>query len=182
MAAGPVVSASVTFLGTEPLEVLKFGPDAAGVVRYATVGISRRAMHPPTAAVVDPLIGPRSELLLSLRPGRDDVLRSLAVLAATPEVEGVVLSAGVTLDLQTPLWPGAAVSAVLLGEPGGLVPDLELVDLLEQDDVPPVRFHPVLPMTGSEAALCRAKGAGHLQQLWLDAGADLRDPNRRSVV
>jgi hypothetical protein len=189
MSAGPVVSASVTFLGTEPLEVLRFGPDAAGVVRYATVGVSRRAMHPPTVTVADPLRGPRAELLLSLRPGRDGVLRSLAVLAATPDVEGVVLGAGVTLDLQTPLWPGAGVSAVLLGEPGGLIDDLDLVAAgalpasgAGLDDVQPVRFHPVLPMTGAEAALSRARGAGLIQQLWLDAGTDLRDPDRRGVV
>jgi hypothetical protein len=182
---GPVASASVTFLGTEPLEVLRFGPDSAGVVRYASVGISRRPMHPPTAAVVDPVRGPRAELVLSLRPARDDVLRSLAVLAATPDVEGVVLAAGVTLDLQTPLWDGAKVSAALLGEPGGLVPDLDLVAagaLAALDDVQPVRFLPVLPMTASEAALSRAKGAALVQQLWLEAGTDLRDPDRRSVV
>ncbi|HST85128.1 MAG TPA: suppressor of fused domain protein [Kineosporiaceae bacterium] len=184
MSAGPMVSASVTFLGTEPLEVLRFGPDAAGVVRYASVGIARRAMHPPTAAVADPLRGPRSELLLSLRPGRDDVLRALAVVAASPDVEGVVLTAGATLDLQTPLWAGARVSAVLLGEPGGLVPDLDLDLGLEtgSDGVQPVRFHPLLPMTAAEAALSRAKGAGLVQQLWLDAGTDLRDPDRRGVV
>ena len=180
-----MVSASVTFLGTEPLEVLRFGPDEAGVVRYATVGVSRRPMHPPTVAVADPVRGPRSELLLSLRPGRDAVLRSLAVLAASPEVEGIVLAAGVTLDLQTPLWSDARVSAVLLGEPGGLVPDLDLAATLgraELAEVEPVRFHPVLPMTGGEAALVRAKGAGLVQQLWLDAGTDLRDPVRRGIA
>ena len=176
-----MVSASVTFLGTEPLEVLRFGPDAEGVVRYATVGVSRRAMHPPTVTLADPVRGPRTELLLSLRPGRDQVLRSLAVLAATPDVEQVVLTAGVTLDLQTPLWPGARVSAVLLGEPGGLVPDLDLTPVLGAE-AEPVRFHPVLPMTGGEAALSRAKGAGLVQQLWLEAGTDLRDPDRRGVT
>lgn len=177
-----MVSASVTFLGTEPLEILRFGPDEAGVVRYATVGVSRRPMHPPTATIADPVRGPRSELLLSLRPGRDEVLRSLAVLAASPDVEGIVLAAGVTLDLQTPLWPGARVSAVLLGEPGGLVPDLDLQATLGRAEIEPVRFHPVLPMTAGEAALGRAKGAGLVQQLWLDAGTDLRDPNRRGVA
>jgi Suppressor of fused protein (SUFU) len=173
---GPVVSASVTFLGLEPLEVLRFGPDPNGVVRYATVGISRRAMHPPTAAVIDPDRGPRAELVLSLRPARDDVLRSLAVLAATPDVEGVVLAAGVTLDLLTPLWPGARLSATLLAEPGGLVPDLDLG--AAGDGVQPVRFYPVLPMTAAEAALSRAKGPALIRQLWLDAGTDLRDPDR----
>jgi hypothetical protein len=182
---GPAAAASVTFLGTEPLEILRFGPDPAGVVRYATVGVSRRPMHPPTAAVIDPVRGPRAELVLSLRPGRDDVLRSLAVLAATPDVEGIVLTAGVTLDLQSPLWPGAAVSAALLAQSGGLVPDLDLVAagaIAMTDDVQPVRFHPVLPMTSSEAALSRAKGADLIQRLWLDGGTDLRDPDRRSVV
>jgi hypothetical protein len=176
-----VVSASVTFLGTEELEVLRFGPDPAGVVRYATVGVSRRPMHPPTATVADPVRGPRSELLLSLRPGRDDVLRSLAVLAASPDVDGIVLTAGVTIDLQAPLWPGARVSAVLLGEPGGLVPDLDLTPILGTE-AEPVRFHPVLPMTGGEAALSRAKGAGLVQQLWLETGTDLRDPDRLGVA
>jgi hypothetical protein len=182
--AGPMASASITFLGTEPLEVVRFGPDDRGVVRYATVGISRRPMHPQTASVIDRDRGPRAELVLSLGPGRDDVLRSLAVLAATPDVEGIVLAAGVTLDLQTPLWPGARLSAALLGESGGLVPDLDLIAagaLPALDGIQPVRFYPVLPMTASEAALSRAKGAALVQQLWLDAGTDLRDPDRDSL-
>ena len=180
---GPVVSASVTFLGTEPLEVLRFGPDDAGVVRYATVGVCRRPMHPPTASVLDPVRGPRAELVLSLRPARDDVLRALAVLAATPDVEGVVLAAGVTLDLQLPLWAGARVSAALLGEPSGLVPDLDLVaGGALTGDAEPVRFYPVLPMTASEAALARTKGGSAVQQLWLDGATDLRDPDRAGAV
>jgi hypothetical protein len=182
---GQMASASVTFLGTETLEVLRFGPDPAGMVRYATVGISRRPMYPATAAVNDPVRGPRAELILSLRPGRDDVLRSLAVMAATPEVESIVLAADVTLDLQTPLWSGAATSAALLGESGGLIPDLDLVEagaVQATDGVQPVRFHPVLPMTASEAALSRAKGAAVIRQLWLEHGTDLRDPDRRSLV
>jgi hypothetical protein len=93
-----------------------------------------------------------------------------------------VLTAGVTLDLQTPLWSGARVSAVLLGEPGGLVPDLNLDLEGDLDGVQPVRFHPLLPMTAAEAALSRAKGTDLVQQLWLDAGTDLRDPDRRGVV
>ncbi|GAB6900541.1 suppressor of fused domain protein [Kineosporia succinea] len=174
---GPQAAASVTFLGTTALTVIRFGPDASGLVRYATVGVSEAPMHPPTASVVDPVLGPRAELVLSLRPGRDEVLRTLAVLAATPQVEGLVLTAGATIDLGQPLWPGARLSAVLLGEEAGLVPDLELPDPME-----PVRFHPVLPMTADEAALARARGAAHLRQLWLDAGTDLRDPDRVSVL
>jgi hypothetical protein len=173
-----MVSASITFLGVEPIEVLRFGPDRDGVVRYATVGVSRHPMHPPTATVLDPVAGPRAELVLSLRPGRDDVLRPLAVLAMTPQVDGVVLAGGVTLDLQSPLWAGARVSAALLGEPGGLVPDFPAVAA----GADPVRFFPVLPMTAGEAAFSRAKGSAALQQLWIDAGTDLRDPDRRGAV
>jgi hypothetical protein len=183
--AGPMVSASITFLGTDPIEVLRFGPDGAGVVRYATVGVCRQPMHPPTAAVIDPVAGPRAELVLSLRPGRDDVLRALAVLASTPQVDGVVLAGGVTVDLQSPLWPGARATAALLGESGGLVADLDLVAaglLPARDDVEPVRFHPVLPITAAEAALSRAKGSAAIQQLWLEAGTDLRDPDRAGVI
>lgn len=173
---GEAASASVTFLGTEAMEVLRFGPDEAGVVRYATVGVSRHPMHSPTATVVDPVNGPRAELVLSLNAARDQVLRPLAVLAATPAVEGVVLGPGITLDLQNPLWPGARFTAVLLGEAAGLVPDLEL------EGIDPIRFHPVFPLTPSEAALARVRGSGHIEQLWLDAGIDLRDPDRKSVV
>lgn len=175
---GPVAEASITFLGTQPLQVHRFGPDSAGVVRYVTVGVSAAPMHPATATVADPVRGPRAELLLSLGAPRDAVLRCLAVLAATPQVEGLVLAPGITVDLQQPLWPGARVTAVMLGDAGGLVPDLDpgLVD------VEPVHFYPVLPMTPDEAALSRARGAAHLRQLWLDAGTDLRDPDRGSVL
>jgi hypothetical protein len=171
---GPVVEASVTFLGTQPLHVQRFA--RPGLVRYVTVGVSSSPMHPPTATVLDPVRGPRAELVLSLSAPRDEVLRALAVLAASPQVEGLVLTAGATLDLQQPLWPGARVSAVLLGDSAGLVPDLPLPDL------DPVRFYPVLPMTADEAALARARGAAHLRERWLEAGTDLRDPERVSVL
>ncbi|MBT0767536.1 suppressor of fused domain protein [Kineosporia sp. J2-2] len=181
---GPVAGASVTFLGTRPLNVDRFGPDRTGVVRYATAGVSQEPMHPATATVADPLRGPRAELVLSLRPGRDEVLRTLAVLAATPQVEGLVLGAGATIDLRQPLWPGARVSAVLLGD-DELVPPLDLVAagaVPDRDGVEPVRFYPVLPMTNDEAALARARGAGHLRQLWRDADTDLLDPQRVSAL
>ncbi|GAA3631296.1 suppressor of fused domain protein [Kineosporia mesophila] len=174
---GPNASASVTFLGTRTLHVDRFGPDPAGLVRYVTVGISEAPMHPPTATVTDPVRGPRAELVLSLRPARDEVLRTLAVLAATPQVEGLVLTSGATIDLQQPLWPGARFTAVLLGDPGGLVPDLEL-----KAPADPVGFYPVLPMTPDEAALARARGAAQVRQMWLEAGTDLRDPERLSVL
>ena len=52
------------------------------------------------------------------------MLRPLAVLAASPQVEGVVVAPGGSLDIGGPLWPGAPFPAVLVAEPGGLVEDL----------------------------------------------------------
>jgi len=166
--------AGVSFLGAERIDVLRFGPDPEGLVRYVTLGMCRAPMGDPGAGVVlDD--GPRAELVLSVRALQDTVLRRLAVLAASPAVEGVVLGPGAGLDLGEPLWEGAPFTAVLIGEPGGLVPDVEL------DAHEAVRFLPLLPMTPNEAAWKRVHGAAALQTRWLEAGADLRDPRRPEV-
>ncbi|WP_420310771.1 suppressor of fused domain protein [Streptomyces sp. YS-B37] len=177
----PDARAAVTFLGTDRVEVLRFQDDSQDgtVVRYATLGMSAQPMSDPTAMLADPVAGPRAELVLSVRGGladTDKVLRPLAVLAASPQVEGVVVAPGASLDVGEPLWPGAPFTSVLVAEPGGLVEDLEL-------DVPldPVRFLPLLPMTPNEAAWKRVHGAQALQERWLTNGTDLRDPSRRSV-
>lgn len=189
--------AGVTFLGTERIDVLRFGPDPAGLVRYVTLGMSRRPMAVPSphadpfaaaatatagatdaagapagvagaaAAESDPA-GPRAELVLTLRGARDSVLRRLAVLAAVPVVEGVVVGPGAGLDLGEPLWDGSACTAVLVGEP-------ELPDFDE------VRFLPVVPMTPAEAAHKRVHGAAAVLELWTAYGVDVTDPTRRSV-
>ncbi|MEU5398501.1 suppressor of fused domain protein [Streptomyces sp. NPDC005963] len=179
----PDARAAVTFLGTDRIEVLRFRTpgegSAADLVRYATLGMSAHPMSDPTAAIADPVKGPRAELLLSVRPGgadTDQVLRPLAVLAASPQVEGVVIAPGASLDLGEPLWPAAPFSSVLVAEPGGLVDDLELDAPRES-----VRFLPLLPMTSNEAAWKRVHGASELQERWLARGTDLRDPHRRSV-
>ncbi|MBL7492697.1 suppressor of fused domain protein [Frankia sp. AgB1.9] len=126
---GPITGrAGVTFLGADPIDVLRFGPQPDGFFRYATVGMSAEPMSDPTAAVRDPA-GPRAELVLSLRTPRDSVVRRLAVLAAIPAIEGVPVVAGSGLDLGEPLWDDARFHAVLVGEPGGLVPDLPTTDL-----------------------------------------------------
>jgi hypothetical protein len=181
----PSGRAAVTFLGAEKIEVLRFGPDADGLVRYATLGMAAAPMADPTAVLADPVRGPRVELLLTLRGGRDEVLRALAVFAATPQVEGLVVAPGSSLDLGEPLWPGAPFTSVLAGEAGmgvppaegwGMVEDLELAEPAE-----PVRFLPLLPMTPNEAAHKRVRGAAELQERWLAHGTDLRDPQRRGV-
>jgi hypothetical protein len=167
--------AGVAFLGSEAIDVLRFGPDPDGLVRYATLGMSRYPMGDPGADLVAQH-GPRAELLLSVRDAQDSVLRRLAVLASSPAVEGVVVRPGAGLDLAEPLWDGAAFTAVLVGEPGGLVPDLEALPGEE-----PVQFLPLLPMTPNEAAWKRVHGAGPLQERWLAHGTDLRDPRRAAV-
>ncbi|MFJ7153318.1 suppressor of fused domain protein [Streptomyces sp. NPDC101118] len=174
----PDARASITFLGTDRIEVLRF--TEGDVVRYATLGMSERPMTDPTAVVADPLRGPRAELVVSVRAGladTDKVLRPLAVLAASPQVEGLVVAPGASLDTGEPLWPGAPFTSVLVAEPGGLVEDLELDEPME-----PVRFLPLLPMTPNEAAWKRVHGAAALQERWLARGTDLRDPLRSAVL
>lgn len=180
--------ASVSFVGVDRVDVLRFGPDPEGCVRYATLGMSRRAMGAaatPSGVLVAAETGPRAELLLAVRGARDTVLRRLAVLAALPAVEGVVVAPGATLELGEPLWDGSACSAVLVGEPGAgpvggdralAVPDLAL-------DLPaePVRFLPLVPVTPEELAWKRVHGPLALRELWADRGTDLLDPHRRGV-
>ncbi|MEV4945196.1 suppressor of fused domain protein [Streptomyces sp. NPDC053755] len=173
----PDARAAVTFLGTDRIEVLRFVDGE--VVRYATLGMSAQPMADPTAALADPVKGPRAELVLSVRGGladTDKVLRPLAVLASAPQVEGVIVAAGASLDVGEPLWPGAPFSSVLVAESGGLVEDLELDEPMD-----PVRFLPLLPMTSNEAAWKRVHGAKALEERWLTHGTDLRDPLRASV-
>ena len=109
----------MTFLGTEPIEVLRFGePD--GTVHYVSLGCSRHPMVDPTEILADPLRGPRAEVVLRLRdPGPvTGIARSLAILAAAPAVEGVVLAADALIDLGSPLWAGRGAGAVHRGAVG----------------------------------------------------------------
>jgi hypothetical protein len=161
--------AGVSFLGADRIDVLRFGPDPEGLVRYVTLGMSRSPMG--DGDHVDP-DGPRAELLLSVQGLQDSVLRRLAVLGAAPAVEGLVVRPGARLEVTEPLWDGAAFSAVLVGEPGGVVPSL---------DDPAVDILPLLPMTANEAAWARVHGGAELEQRWLRQGVDLRDPRRAAA-
>ncbi|HTX93706.1 MAG TPA: suppressor of fused domain protein [Mycobacterium sp.] len=172
-------SASVTFLGTEPFEVLRFhGVD--GSVHYVSLGCSRHPMTDPAQMVGDPQRGPRAEVVLCLRdPGPiAGIARSLAILAATPAVEGVALTADSLIDLGSPLWgwPSRHVpfTAVLLGRSD--IPDLALRPPCE-----PVQFLSATPITATEAAWVRLKGAGAMREAWQNDGVDVLDPNRRAA-
>jgi Suppressor of fused protein (SUFU) len=171
-------SASVTFLGAEPIEVLRFR--AAGLVHYVSVGCSHQPMTDPTAIVSDPLRGPRAEVVLRLRDSGavSGLARSLAILASTPAVDGLVLVADALIDLGSPLWqrPDGRVpfTAVLLGHSD--IPDLPL-----EPPRDPVSFLSATPITATEAAWVRLKGADAMRQAWQHDGVDVADPNRRAA-
>lgn len=171
-------AASVTFLGAEPFEVLRFRPgDSDGVVHYVSVGCSRHPMTDPAVIVADPERGARAEVVVRLRdPGPITRLaHSLAIVAATPAVDGVVLTEDALIDLGSPLWNNpfgpAPFTAILLGRSD--IPDLPL-------DSPrdPVRFLSATPITATEAAWVRLKGADAMRDAWRSDGVDVLDPNR----
>ena len=172
-------SASVTFVGTEPIEVLRFrGSDP--VVHYVSLGCSRYPMTDPTQIVDDQTRGPRAEVVLRLRdPGpATGIARSLAVLAATPAVEGLVLTADALVDLGSPLWAGPAgrvpFTAVLLGPS-------DIDELPLEPPREPVQFLLATPITATEAAWVRLKGAEAMRQAWQNDGVDVLNPNRPAV-
>jgi Suppressor of fused protein (SUFU) len=173
-------SASVTFLGAETIEVLRFRSGARGLVHYVSLGCSRHPMGDPAENLVDQLRGPRAEVVLRLRDPRaiTGIARSLAVLAATPAVDGVVLAADALIDLGSPLWarPSGRVpfTAVLLGRSD--IPDLQLEPPRDA-----VNFLLATPITATEAAWVRLKGAEAMRQAWQNDGVDVLDPNRRAV-
>ncbi|MDH6197544.1 hypothetical protein M2272_004199 [Mycobacterium frederiksbergense] len=175
------VSASVTFLGTDRIDVLRFGPDlrvdgsGADVYHYVTLGCSRDPMFDPTELVADPIHGPRAEVVLSLRgPTPAGLARSLAVLAAAPAVEGLMLEVDALIDLETALFEGAPFSAFLLGPS-----DIGEVDL--PDPLPAVTMLSATPITPTEAAWVRLKGADAMREAWKADGVDVLNPARRAV-
>jgi Suppressor of fused protein (SUFU) len=147
--------ATVTFVGLAPIEVLKFGPDADGVIHYVSVGGSRHAEGTPT------------EVVMRLRgtAAVEGLARSVAVLAAAPAVEGLIPVADALVDLGQPAWKGAPFTAFLLGdsriEPAG-----------------GVQFLQAIPITANEAAWVRLKGPVAMREAWQEDGVDVLDPGR----
>lgn len=171
----PAASASVTFLGLEAIEVQCF--TVADLLHFVSVGCARDPMADPAEMIADPERGPRAEVVVSLRPSGGiptGLHKSVAILAAAPAVEGVVLAPDGIVDLDEPVWSGAGFTAVLLGESS--VPDLIL-------DAPrePVRFLDAVPITATEAAWVRVRGAEELRAAWREADIDCHDPFRRAV-
>jgi len=161
--------ASISFLGVEPIQILRF--DTGALVSYISLGMSRRPMSPADADFVN-ADGPRAELMLQVRGDAADAWQRLAVLAAAPVVEGVVYTAGMTVDLGTTINASSRCT-------GGLVVDsalppittsLGLVDLLR-----------VLPATPTELAWSRVHGSSALTERWEASGTDLLDLRRAAV-
>ena len=165
--------ATVSFLGVEPLEVLRFGE--AELRSYVTLGMSRRPMT-AADALVEATDGPRAELLLQARVGQidtDATLRQLAVMAAAPAVEGIVHVDGATVDLGMPLAPDSTCTGAVLVT--SALPPV-------QTDSGPVEILRVLPATPAELAWSRARGSEALRQRWDEAGTDLLDLARAAVA
>ena len=177
--AEPAV-ASVTFLGAEAIDVLRYRAEAdgrGGEVNYVSLGCSRHPMVDPTAELADPELGPRAEVVLRLRDtdAITGLARSLAIVAASPAVEGVVLMPDALVDLSGRLWtqPSGPVpfTAVLLG-------DSDIAELSLDPPRDPVRFLSATPITATEAAWVRLKGADAMREAWRADGVDVLDPNR----
>lgn len=166
--------ASVSFVGVEPIDVLRFEP-VPGERAYVSLGMSR---HPMTGAgeSVQAVDGPRAELMLHIRDPTDlhaDVFRKVAILAAAPAVEGVVHTPGMSLDLGEPLSQGSSCTGVLITES-----PLAAI----ATGAGPVAVLQAVPATATELAWCRVRGSAALRDRWAAAGTDLLDLTRSPVA
>lgn len=162
--------ASVSFVGVEPIEVLRFEP-VPGEHAYVSLGTSG---HPMTPADTDIRSehGPRAELMMQVRQGFGDVWRQLAVLAAAPAVEGVVYAPGMTIDLGIALAPGSGCT-------GGVIAPAPIPDIAVPQGA--VQILQVLAATPTELAFARVHGADALLARWAERHTPLSDLGRRAV-
>ncbi|MGX7679208.1 suppressor of fused domain protein [Jatrophihabitans sp. DSM 45814] len=163
--------ASVSFLGVEPIEVLRYRDD--GLSHYVSLGMSRHPMTDPSAVLVDDATGPRAELLISVAGQPDEIWRKLAILAAAPAVEGAVYEIGNRVDLSEPLCPGSRCTGAII-EPGPLEP----IAVPGGADVEILRL---IPATATELAWARVHGSAALGERWREYNIDLADLSRAPV-
>jgi len=79
----------VTFLGTERIDVLRFGPDEDGISHYVSLGCSRHPMFRSDGDGDRRTERSRAEVVVALRgPSRKGLARSLAILAAAASGRG----------------------------------------------------------------------------------------------
>lgn len=167
--------ASVTFLGADRMVILRFGGPEDGAAHYVSLGCSAHPMGDPADLMADPVRGPRAEVMVSLRgPSPVGLARSVAVVAAAPAVEGLVLEPDALIDLETPLWQGAPFTAFLLGRS-------DIDDVALPEPLSPVEVLSAVPITATEAAWVRLKGAPAMREAWEQDGVDVTDPRRRAA-
>jgi hypothetical protein len=132
-------------------------------------------MVDPAELVTDPVRGPRAEVVVALRgPSPTGLVRSVAVVAAAPAVEGLILEPDALVDLETPLWQGAPFTAYLLGRS-------DIDDVVLPEPLSPVTVLSAVPITATEAAWVRLKGADAIREAWIQDGVDTADPRRRAA-
>jgi hypothetical protein len=164
--------ASVSFLGVEPVEILRYHDGDRD--HYLSLGMSRRPMTDPAAAVLDDESGPRAELMLTAAGLAEGLWRNIAVLAATPAVEGTVYAVGNRVDLGQPLCSGSRCTGALVSA-GPLDP----IRLAEAGEITVLQL---LPATSTELAWARIHGSDALRELWATADTVLTDLNRDAVA
>jgi len=162
----------VTFLGTERIDVLRYGPDDDGVSHYVSLGCSRHPMFDPTEMVTDALHGPRAEVVSHCAARCDRSLPvPVAIVAAAPAVEGLILEPDALIDLESPLWDSAPFTRSCWARS-----DIDDVSLTTP--LPGVTVLSATPITATEAAWVRLKGADAMRDAWQQDGVDVLDPSR----
>ncbi|MFT3663067.1 MAG: suppressor of fused domain protein [Gordonia sp. (in: high G+C Gram-positive bacteria)] len=202
--------ASVTFLGVEPIDVLRFaalrraqGADerAPGTGKQTRATVKRaqakRAQEPGEAEVVFATVGcsrhpmhdPSDLAPDPVRGPRAELVVRLRPTTALP---------GLHKSLAT-VAAAPAVEGLILGEDslidlqeplwGGAIcsalllsGDSGIDDLVLDAPADPVRFLRAVPITANEAAWVRLKGADALREAWSEAGVDVTDPTRGGVT
>lgn len=170
--------ASVSFLGVERVEVLRWR--AGAISQLATVGAARHPMSGGESMHVDPVRGPRAEILVRVRD--DDgsasaaLVRAMTVVAAAPAVESIVLRPDSTVDLGSPIVPGSRCVGFLIGPSDAADVDSGVAD------VEPVALLEAWPVTANELAWARAKGAAALRDQLVGEGVDVADLGRLSAT
>ena len=155
-------------VGKVSLEVWQWNArsNPENVVLYVTVGASS---WPLTGR--EPNV--RMEFFTALQSARDEVVNSLAALAAHAVRDGVTLDHGDAIPCGEPLWRGSAMTSFLVARarPGFLPP-------LETPDGIAVQFLQAIPIYESERAYAREQGADALLECWTEAHTRYLDPDR----
>ena len=146
------------------------GGNPQDVSLYATLGCSIHPIvgHNPTH---------RMEFYTGLLPERDEVMPSLAALAAFPRAFGGSLMSGHTLDLPGPAWPGTTMHRFLV-----VGPIEETMPSLSLSDGTNVEFLQGIAIYDSELEFIRRHGPDALRRRWLDKDVPFEDPNRPPSV